>query len=183
MTPAETCAAAIAPLVGNELAITFVAIAGCESSFGTNNYTNHGYTGSGTCQGARSFGAWQINMQAHGRYLQQVTGSTNPCTWAHWLMDVHNNAVAAKHVFDSAGGSFTPWSTFNDGCYKGNLSAATQAVATVGQSTVPSPSTASPSTPIPFGPAGADWGPIILIGGAVMGVLVIEDAVKATKDV
>ena len=181
MTPAETCAAAIAPLVGNELAITFVAIAGCESSFGTHNYTNHGYTGYGTCYGARSFGAWQINMQAHGSYLQQVTGSTDSCTWAQWLLNLHNNAVAAKHVFDSAGGSFHPWSTYDYGCYKNNLSEATQAVASVGTSSLPSTSTPSTSTPIPLPSAGTDWGPIILVGGVIVGVLIVEDALKATK--
>ena len=176
LTDAENCARAIVPLVGAELGITFVAIAGCESSFGTNNYTNHGYTGYGTCHGARSFGAWQINMQAHGSYLQSATGSPDACTWANWLLNLTNNAHAAVAVYHAAGG-FGPWSTFTDGCYKQNLSVATQAVANVGKTSPPSTSTPSTSSPLPFLPSGPDWVPIIVIGAAgLMVVVLLEKA-------
>ena len=176
MTPAETCAAAIAPLVGNELAITFVAIAGCESSFGTNNQGDSGL-GSPNCQGYTSFGAWQINLPAHAGYLQSVTGSPNPCTWAQWLLNLHNNAVAAKHVFDRAGGSFHPWTTYNTGCYQHWRSTATQAVNNLNHST---PSTASSGPPVP---TETGMGPLFLLGGAVIGLLVLEDTLKAVKAV
>ena len=107
VTPAVQCAQAIVPLVGAELGITFVAIAGCESSFGTNNWGDCNLSGP-SCRGCTSIGAWQINMPAHAGYLQSVTGSTDPCTWANWLLNLHNNAVAAVHVFHAAGSTFHP---------------------------------------------------------------------------
>jgi hypothetical protein len=42
-----------------------------------------------------SWGLWQIHLGAHIAYLEQVTHSTDPCTWAQWLQNPAHNAQAA----------------------------------------------------------------------------------------
>lgn len=173
-------------------AIIFVAIAGCESSYGTNNYTDHGYNGPYDCHGARSYGAWQINMEAHYPYLRSVTNSSNPCTWASWLMNVDHNAEAAVHVWRSAGTRFTPWTTYNDGCYRANLTEATAAVAAAVGSTSGTPpgqathrGSTAPSPAIPQLPQPSLFATIapelVLVGAILGGAMVVADLVKKAR--
>lgn len=55
-----------------------------------------------------SVGLWQINLRWHPEFAGQDL--TNPLT----------NAVAAYSIYQTAGRSFTPWSTYNNGI-PGNL--------------------------------------------------------------
>ena len=176
VTPAVQCAQAIVPLVGAELGITFVAIAGCESSFGTQNWGDCNLSGP-HCRGCTSIGAWQINMPAHAGYLQSVTGSTDPCTWANWLLNLHNNAVAAVHVFHAAGSTFHPWTTFNDGCYRGKIDIAREAV-TQASSHPATPIT--PATSLPSSSTGGEW--IVLGLGIVVVIEFLEVGVKGVEE-
>jgi cell wall-associated NlpC family hydrolase len=76
-----------------------VAVAGAESGYrpgATNHNTN----------GSTDFGEWQINS-VHADLL----GGRN---WA----DLNENAWMAYQVWRQAGGSWSPWSTFNSGAYK-----------------------------------------------------------------
>jgi hypothetical protein len=82
---------------------TAVAIALAESSgnptvVGDTNITPGG-----------SVGLMQINLAAHPQYD------------AADLMDPQANMDAAYQIYQAAGGSFTPWSTYNSGVYAANL--------------------------------------------------------------
>ncbi len=61
-----------------------------------------------------SVGLWQINLQAHPEYS------------ASDLMDPQSNADAAFAVYQAAGNSFAPWTTFNNGSYLSFLSGGAQ---------------------------------------------------------
>jgi hypothetical protein len=52
-----------------------------------------------------SVGLWQINLKAHPEYSQQA------------LLDPQTNANAAFDVYQAAGNSFSPWSTYKGGQY------------------------------------------------------------------
>jgi hypothetical protein len=52
-----------------------------------------------------SIGLWQINLKAHPEYTAQQ------------LTDPQSNANAAYAIYQAAGNSFSPWSTFNGGAY------------------------------------------------------------------
>lgn len=80
--------------------------------------------------GATSWGLWQIH-NVHAPYLTQVTGSTNPCTWASWLADPIQCAHAALAVLRGTNG-LNNWTTYQDGSYRSYLPAATSAVAAAG---------------------------------------------------
>lgn len=56
--------------------------------------------------GSRDYGMWQINASAHPGLFERY-----PQWWSV------QNANMAKAVFDEAGGSWRPWSTFNSGIY------------------------------------------------------------------
>lgn len=86
-------AAARAGFTGSNL-VTAVAVAGAESGWNP-NATNHNTNGS------TDFGMWQINT-VHATLL--ASGD-----WA----DPYDNAVMAHRVWVEAGGSWTPWVTFN----------------------------------------------------------------------
>jgi hypothetical protein len=53
----------------------------------------------------RSIGLWQINLRAHPEYTEDE------------LHDPQTNANAAFAIYQQAGDSFTPWTTFNTGAY------------------------------------------------------------------
>jgi hypothetical protein len=55
--------------------------------------------------GGWSIGLWQIYRKAHPQYSEA------------YLRDPQNNAVAAHEVWASAGGSFSPWTTYKNGIY------------------------------------------------------------------
>lgn len=60
----------------------------------------------GTAQGSGSRGLWQIYGTAHPQYNNDA------------VYDPAANARAAYAVYREAGGSFRPWSTYNNGSYK-----------------------------------------------------------------
>lgn len=99
--------AANAGFAGNDLQIA-IAIALAESS--GNPYAI------GDLTLGVSVGLWQVNLKAHPEY-QGVN-----------LMDPQTNANAAFAIYQSAGNSFAPWSTFKNGAYQANLQAASSAV-------------------------------------------------------
>lgn len=82
--------------------ITAVAIAMAESH---GNPNAHGDTSLGT--GTGSFGLWQIYADAHPEYGPDFTK----------LYDPQTNANAAYEIYQKAGYSFRPWTTFNTGTY------------------------------------------------------------------
>jgi hypothetical protein len=51
----------------------------------------------------RSIGLWQINLHYHPEYDEES------------LKDPAVNAAAAFKIYQAAGNSFTPWSTYNGG--------------------------------------------------------------------
>ncbi len=57
-----------------------------------------------------SVGLWQINLRAHPEYTQQD------------LLDPQTNANAAFSVYQQAGSSFNPWTTFKTGAYQEYIS-------------------------------------------------------------
>lgn len=78
--------------------VVAVAIAYAESSGNPNAYNPE--TAAGTPQGKGSYGLWQIYLKAHPEF-------------ASWnLYDPQQNANAAYSVYQAAGFSFRPWSTF-----------------------------------------------------------------------
>lgn len=93
--------AAAAGFSGDDLE-TAVAIALAESKGDPNA---HGDTTLGTKTG--SFGLWQIYSDAHPEYGPDFTQ----------LFDPQTNANAAYAIYEKAGRSFHPWSTFNNGAY------------------------------------------------------------------
>jgi hypothetical protein len=97
--------AANAGFEGNDL-LTAIAIALAESggdpgAVGDLNITRGG-----------SVGLWQINLRWHPQYTAQA------------LMDPQTNADAAFQIFQAAGDSFSPWSTFKSGAYRSHLDVA-----------------------------------------------------------
>lgn len=157
-------------------AVTFAAIAGAESSFGTNNWGDYGL-GQPACHGYTSLGGWQINLPAHAEYLASVTHSSDPCTWAHWLLDLRQNAQAALSVFRSAGNRFTPWTTYQTGAYRAYLTTAEIAVAAALSSSPPtatSPPPASSSPTLPSTPGTfVTIAPYLVEGGIIIGVVLL----------
>jgi len=79
---------------GADLAIA-VAIAYAESSGDANAVGDSG----------NSFGLWQINLPNHPEYADAN------------LYDPQTNANAAFAIYQQAGNSFSPWTTFNTGAY------------------------------------------------------------------
>jgi len=79
-----------------------VAVAGAESGYNP-TATNHNTNGS------TDYGLWQINS-THADLLG-----------GHNWRDPGQNAWMAYQVWRQAGGSWTPWATFNSGAYKGYL--------------------------------------------------------------
>lgn len=78
---------------------TAVAVALAESSGNPNAVGDLSITPGG------SVGLWQINLRWHPEYTKEQ------------LQDPQTNANAAHAVFQDAGNSFTPWSTFKSGAY------------------------------------------------------------------
>jgi soluble lytic murein transglycosylase-like protein len=95
-----------AGFAGQDLAIA-IAVALSESSGNPNAYNPE--TAAGNPQGKGSYGLWQINLNAHPEFA----GSN--------LFDPVTNANAAYTVYTQAGGSFRPWTTFQNGAYESNL--------------------------------------------------------------
>lgn len=103
---------------GDDL-VTAVAIAYAES--GGNRYSYNpesAYFARHNIDGTNlgSYGLWQIFLYAHPEFND----------WD--LYDPEMNAKAAYSVYQAAGNTFTPWSTFNSGAYTAHLDKATSEV-------------------------------------------------------
>lgn len=90
--------AAICGFTGNDIAI---AVAVCHAESGGNALA---------ISSANDFGAWQINLAAHGDLF-----AAHPSTvsWADPII----NGNDAHTVWSNAGGKWTPWVTYNTGAY------------------------------------------------------------------
>jgi hypothetical protein len=78
---------------------TAVAVALAESSGNPNALGDLNITPGG------SVGLWQVNLKYHPEYTETE------------LLDPQTNANAAFAIYQAAGNSFTPWSTFKSGAY------------------------------------------------------------------
>lgn len=105
LTPAQIAAYASAAGFTGSALDTATAIALAESS--GNPYV----VGDTSITPGGSVGLWQINLAAHPEYS------------AADLLDPQANANAAYAVYQQAGGTFSPWTTFNTGAYAANLPA------------------------------------------------------------
>jgi hypothetical protein len=112
------------------LPVVMVAIAGAESGWDDAAQGDYGLGGP-SCHGYTSWGLWQIH-NVHAAYLEQVTGSSDPCVWAAWLYDPYHNAQAALVLLDDdPQAGLSNWTTWNNGTYLQYLGQAQQAVAAV----------------------------------------------------
>lgn len=91
---------------GEDLAIA-VAVALAESQGNAMAYNPE--TAAGTPTGQGSYGLWQIYLKVHPEFIG----------WN--LYDPQTNANAAFQVYQAAGNSFKPWSTFNSDKYLAQL--------------------------------------------------------------
>lgn len=98
---------------GDDLIIA-VAVALAESSGNTRAYNPERQAN--TPEGMGSYGLWQIYEKVHPEY--QSVDLTNP----------QNNAIAAYAIYQNAGYTFRPWSTFNNGAYLSKMTTATSSV-------------------------------------------------------
>ena len=105
------------------LPVVMVAIAGAETggTWADDTAGDCDFSGPscGQCSfggsGATSWGAWQIH-NSHATYLEQVTGSSDPCSWARWLFVPSNCAQAALAVLGSdPQAGLSNWSTWGRG--------------------------------------------------------------------
>lgn len=99
---------------GDDL-VTAVAVALAESN-PPGNPNSHGDTTLGS--GTGSFGLWQIYSDAHPEFGPDFAA----------LYDPQTNADAAYSVYQGAGYSFKPWTTFKSGKYKNFLDDASAGV-------------------------------------------------------
>lgn len=129
---------------GPDLA-TAVSIALAES--GGNPQAYNPERAAGAAQGRGSFGLWQIYITAHPEFS------------AAQLIDPAYNAAAAYAVYQQAGNSFRPWSTFKNGAYLAQLEAVNAAMS-------PDQS-ASGSDSSGFDPSGGQMAGLV-IGGAIL---------------
>jgi hypothetical protein len=90
----------------------FVAIALVESSGIPDNI------GGPNTNGSYDYGLWQINGKAHPDLIK-----SGDLSWKN----PQNNFAMAVQVYSSAGGKFTPWSTYNSGLYATRMAEATEA--------------------------------------------------------
>lgn len=91
--------------------ITAVAIALAESG---GNPSAKGDFGNPVAGQYNAFGLWQINTGENPQFLGDD------------LLDPQVNANDAFALYQQAGNSFSPWSTFKNGAYKAQVNAATQ---------------------------------------------------------
>ena len=111
--------------------VVMVAIAGSETG-GTWDASAAGDCGlgglsCGDCMfggtAATSWGLWQIH-NVHATYLQQQTGSADPCVWASWCYQPLNCAQAALALVGTAPTAQAladTWTTFADGSWAAHV--------------------------------------------------------------
>lgn len=109
LSPSDIRTVAInAGFSGNDL-ITAVAIALAESGGNADAYNPEILAGTPSGQGSK--GLWQIYTKVHPELDSN-------------LYDAQTNADAAFVVYQQAGNSFRPWSTFKSGAYSSHLDSA-----------------------------------------------------------
>jgi hypothetical protein len=135
------------------------AVALAESNGNANAYNPE--TAAGNAPGKGSVGLWQINLAAHPEF-------------SGWnLYDPQTNANAAFQVWQGAGGSFQPWTTFRTGAYQAFL---TGGLGPAGPSS--SPLVVSPTTqdvPPAASSPGFTAGGILMLAGAGLGLYFLAD--------
>lgn len=94
-----------------------------------------------------SYGLWQINLPAHPEFAGVD------------LLDPQTNANAAFRVWQAAGGSFSPWTTYRTGAFQQYLTAPV--------SSPFSPSTSALVIPSPAAAPGFDWSSVAIALGLV----------------
>lgn len=131
------------------------AVALAESGGNPNVYNPE--TGAGAPDGEGSFGLWQIYLLDHPEF-------------AGWnLYDPQTNANAAFSVWSAAGGSFSPWTTYNTGAYLKYLSGS---YAPGGSTSIVTLSPAA--APLPSLPA-FSWQTALLALGAIAGLMLVSE--------
>lgn len=131
LPPAAIAAAAAAAGFTGEDLVTAVAVGLAESSGRiTVGSLLPGTAASGdgnlTQQGETSAGIWQINFRPSRDMNNPIR---NPTANADPLQNARN----AFQIYQGAGGTFTDWTTFNQGQYQSHMATARQAVAEMGQ--------------------------------------------------
>lgn len=139
------CAATAIALFPEPIRQRMVAIAGAETTWTQEPgdplsiYSDGGVSERPfSCNGASSFGAWQVNLPANHATVERLSGvaSTDPCGQARWLMGAWENAGrAALAIFESQG--FGAWSTYNSGAYLAHMAAAQEALAELAATPAP----------------------------------------------
>lgn len=98
--------------------VTAVAVALAESGGDPKAYNPE--TAAGAPEGKGSYGLWQIYLNAHPEF-------------EGWdLYDPQKNALAAFSVYQAAGNSFHPWSTFKNGIYTAHVNSVFTEVQSLG---------------------------------------------------
>lgn len=147
--------ASAAGFQGDDLA-TAVAVALAES--GGNPQAYNPEKAARAPEGMGSFGLWQIYKNAHPEFAGEN------------LFDPQTNAAAAFAIYQAAGSSFGPWSTFKNGAYSARLDAVNQTLQAQAQ---PADVVASDGTDqtqgAPDGSTDTSGGPS---GGEVVGIAV-----------
>jgi Lysozyme like domain len=92
-------------------AATAAAVALAESGGNPKNYNPE--TAAGAPANMGSYGLWQIYLNVHPEFSGQN------------LYDPATNAAAAFSVYQAAGNSFSPWTTFKTGAYLAHLPSGT----------------------------------------------------------
>ena len=184
MSIASAAAAAVAtfpdvqvatPYGTYSLPVVMTAIAGAETG-GTFSDSAAGdpasdYPGVPECQGQTSWGLWQIHF-VHASYLESVTGSSDPCTWATWLSTPINCARAALAVL-GPDVNLSAWTTWNEGTYSAWLAPAQQAVQAV-QAAPGSPTTSGENGGQSAGPGIlGNLAPLLVVAGFAVGLVVL----------
>lgn len=106
-----------------------------------------------SCNGASSFGAWQINLPANHDLVAELSGipARDPCGQARWLLESWDNAArAALDVFQRQG--YGAWTTYRTGAYQAHMAAAQEALAEAQGAPLVPPPGPSPAGPVPFVP-------------------------------
>lgn len=134
------------------------AVALAESSGDPSAYNPE--TAAGNAPGQGSYGLWQINLAAHPEF-------------AGWnLFDPQTNANAAYIVWQKAGGSFSPWSTFKTGAYQSFLPTPANSTYAPPTSTLTIPAMVAPAAS-----SGALWGTLAIGILAIFGVRLVLDEI------
>ena len=125
-------------------AVTAAAIAMAESGGNPTSYNPE--TQAGTAPGMGSYGLWQVYLTDHPQYS------------ASYLDTPQGSANAAFAIYQAAGNSFSPWSTYKSGAYRQYLAptiAATGGLSTGWSPTITSAIGAIPQANVPAAIANA----------------------------